>query len=71
MPTQFIDLSVTIEADLPSDPEMMIPLIDYVDHALGAQQMEQFFPGLKKEQLPGGLSWVLEFVWLQGGLFSR
>ncbi len=62
MPTQFFDLSVPIEADLPSDPEMMIPKIDYVDHALGGEQMEQFFPGLKKEQLPEGMGWALEFI---------
>jgi len=47
---QIIDLSIAIEAGLPSDPEMMIPKIDYVDHAQGAEQMTQFFPGLQKQQ---------------------
>lgn len=64
MTTQFIDLSITIEPELPSDPAMMIPSIDYVDHLAGAKQMEDFFPGLKKEQLPAGLGWSLEFVHL-------
>ena len=41
---------------------MMIPKIDYVDHTQGAEQMKDFFPGLEKEQLPGGLGWALEFV---------
>lgn len=58
--TQIIDLSISIEPDLPSDPPMMIPQVDYVDHAVGAEQMESFFPGLKREQLPRGLGWALE-----------
>ncbi len=59
---RFIDLSVSIEANLPSDPPMMIPKIDYVDHAQGGEQMKDFGPGVTKEQLPGGLGWSLEFV---------
>lgn len=59
-----IDLSISIEPDLPSDPEMMIPKIEYIDHAQGAQQMEAFFPGLKKEQLPEALGWSVEFMHL-------
>ncbi len=43
---------------------MMIPKIDYVDHEQGAEQMKDFFPGVRKEQLPGGLGWSLEFVHL-------
>jgi kynurenine formamidase len=59
-----IDLSIAIEAELPSDPPMMIPQIDYVDHRMGAEQMLQFFPGLKKEQLPEGLGWAVEHLHL-------
>lgn len=55
-----IDLSITIESGLPSDPEMMIPQIEYIGHIAGAVQMEEFFPGLKKEQLPQGLGWAFE-----------
>jgi len=41
-----VDLSISIEPDLPSDPPMMIPQIDYIDHAQGAEQMKEFFsPG--------------------------
>ena len=64
MGRQIIDLSIAIEAGLPSDPEMMIPKIHYVDHARGAEQMTQFFPGLQKHQLPDGLGWSLEFIHL-------
>lgn len=62
MGRKIIDLSIAIEPGLPSDPEMMIPQIDYTDHLAGAEQMTQFFPGLQKEQLPQGLGWAVEFV---------
>jgi kynurenine formamidase len=61
---RIIDLSIAIEPDLPSDPELMIPRIDYIGHRQGAEQMEAFFPGLKKEQLPGALGWALEMMHL-------
>ncbi|UCB47903.1 MAG: cyclase family protein [Deltaproteobacteria bacterium] len=61
---RFVDLSLSIEPDLPSDPPMMIPKIDYLDHAQGAEQMKDFFPGVKKDQLPGGLGWAVEFLTL-------
>jgi kynurenine formamidase len=64
MARKMIDLSIAIEPGLPSDPEMMIPKVEYTDHATGAEQMEQFFPGLKKEQLPEGLGWAVETVTL-------
>ncbi|MBR9979593.1 MAG: cyclase family protein [Desulfatitalea sp.] len=64
MTTRIIDLAIAIEAGLPSDPEMMIPRIDYIDHVQGAQQMTQYFPGLKPEQLPGGLGWAVESIHL-------
>jgi hypothetical protein len=33
-----------IEPELPSDPPMMIPKIDYVTHEMGAEQMKDFYP---------------------------
>ena len=59
---RFVDLSIGIESGLPSDPPMMVPKIDYVDHAQGAEQIQNFFQGLKKEQLPGGKGWAIEFI---------
>jgi len=59
-----VDLSISIEPELPSDPPMMIPKINYIDHEQGAEQMTEFFPGIKKEQLPGGLGWALEMITL-------
>jgi kynurenine formamidase len=61
---RFVDLSISIETGLPSDPPMMIPRVDYIDHALGTASMLDFFPGLKKEQLPGGVGWAVEFLTL-------
>ncbi|MDY7037510.1 MAG: hypothetical protein SV375_15265 [Thermodesulfobacteriota bacterium] len=61
---RFIDLSISIEPDLPSDPPIMIPTVDYVDHERGGEQMKDFFPSFQKEQLPGGLGWALEFLTL-------
>jgi kynurenine formamidase len=60
--TRFVDLSISIESGLPSDPPMMIPRIDYIDHSQGAEQMKDFFPGVRKDQLPGGLGWALEMI---------
>ncbi|MCP4109404.1 MAG: cyclase family protein [Desulfobacteraceae bacterium] len=59
---RFIDLSISIEPDLPSDPPIMIPKIDYVDHTQGAEQMKDFFPGLELEQLPKSLGWAVEMI---------
>ncbi len=61
---RFIDLSIAIETDLPSDPPFMVPKIQYFDHAVGAQQMKEFFPGLQSEQLPRGLGWSVELLTL-------
>ena len=61
---RFVDLSISIESDLPSDPPIMIPKIQYLDHAAGAEQMKEFFPGVSKEQLPRGFGWAVEFLTL-------
>lgn len=61
---RFVDLSISIEPDLPSDPEMMIPKIDFIDHKKGAEQMKDFFPGLKEDQSPRGMGWAIEFLTL-------
>lgn len=64
MSRQIIDLSITLEAGLSSDPEELIPAIDYIDHEQGAEQMCKFFPGLDKSQLPAKLGWALEILHL-------
>ncbi|MBU2550579.1 MAG: cyclase family protein [Proteobacteria bacterium] len=62
MAKRFIDLSIAIEPDLPSDPPDLIPKIEYLDHETGAESMKAFFPGIRKEDLPGGLGWAVERV---------
>jgi len=60
---RLIDLSIAVENDLPSDPPMMIPRIQYVDHSEGAGQMKLFFPGIDPEKdLPDGKGWAMELV---------
>ena len=60
MPRRIVDLSVPLEADIASDPPVMLPEIDYIDHEMSAGQVMAFFPGLKKEDLPGGEGWAVE-----------
>lgn len=60
--TKFIDLSVTIESGLPSDPPLMIPKITYLDHAFGAESMKMFYPGLAASDLPDKQGWAIEFL---------
>lgn len=60
---RLIDCSIAIENDLPSDPPMMVPKIEYHDHRSGAEQMKLFFPGIDPaKDLPGGKGWAVEFV---------
>ena len=60
MPRRLIDISVALEADIASDPPIMLPEIDYLGHDETAEQVMMFFPGLEKEQLPGGEGWAVE-----------
>ncbi|MEO1308702.1 MAG: cyclase family protein, partial [Pseudomonadota bacterium] len=60
MPRRFIDLSVALETEIASDPEIMQPQIEYMSHAETAAQVMSFFPGLQQSDLPGGEGWALE-----------
>lgn len=60
MARRFIDLSVALEADIASDPEIMLPEIEYMSHADTAAQVMSFFPGLHRDDLPGGEGWAVE-----------
>jgi kynurenine formamidase len=60
MPRRYIDLSVSLETGIASDPPMMMPGIEYLDHQQTAEQVMMFFPGLRKEDLPGGEGWAIE-----------
>ncbi len=60
MSRTFIDISVALEADIVSDPPIMLPKIDYFTHDMTAEQVMAFFPGLEKNQLPDGEGWAVE-----------
>ena len=62
MPRKLIDISVPLQNDVPADPPGGHPTIQYVDHQQGLARMLQFFPGLKKEDLPDGQGWAVEQV---------
>jgi kynurenine formamidase len=59
---RIIDLSIAIEHDLPSDPEVTRPKVVYSDHTIGSDQMRLFFPDLEPAQLPDGLGWATEQI---------
>jgi len=60
MARRFIDLSVALEADIASDPDIMLPEIEYRSHAETASEVMAFFPGLQKEDLPNDEGWAIE-----------
>jgi kynurenine formamidase len=61
---RFIDISMYLENDIPSDPPGLGPKIRYIDHQMSYPDLAQFFPGLKKEDLPDGEAWAVEDVQL-------
>ncbi len=62
MARRFVDLSIYLENDVISDPQPFGPKISYLDHESSAPQLLQFFPGLKKDDLPDGAAWAVEKV---------
>ncbi len=48
-----IDLSVTLDADVPADPPPLRPKITYLDHAYGAVEMDKMFGVPVDKQLEG------------------
>jgi kynurenine formamidase len=59
---KFIDLSVSLQEGIKSDPDFMLPKINYHHHNETAEEMISFFPGLKKDNLPGGEGWAMETI---------
>ena len=62
MARRFVDISVPLEAGVASDPPIMLPQIDYLDHKMTAGQIAGFFPGLTVDDLPGGDGWAVEML---------
>jgi kynurenine formamidase len=59
---RIIDLSVCLEAGLPTDPPAMRPEITYRDHAGGAVEFAATFPGLRPEDLPDHQGAAIEWL---------
>ncbi len=62
MSRKIIDISIYLENDIASDPAGFGPQISYMNHQETFSQIEPFFPGLKKEDLPDGEAWAIERV---------
>jgi kynurenine formamidase len=64
MTRSFIDLSIFLENDVPSDPPGLEPKISYFTHEHTFEQIAPLFPGLMREDLPDGEGWAVEHVQL-------
>lgn len=53
MPRRIVDISSPLMAGVASDPQHMLPEIDYVDHHMSAPRMAEEF-GIRVDQLPEG-----------------
>ncbi len=60
MPRRIVDISAPLKAGIASDPKGHEPQIVYRTHEDTVAGLLSFFPGLKKEDLPGGEAWALE-----------
>ena len=67
MARKFVDLSIYLENDVLSDPPAFAPKIEYFTHENTFSQIEPFFPGLQKHDLPDGEGWAVERVSTCGG----
>ncbi len=48
MSRKFVDLSIFLENDLPSDPPAFAPEIQSFTHQSASEQIASFFPGQQK-----------------------
>ena len=64
MTRHFIDLSMPLENDVRSDPDIARPRIEYVDHDASIERIQTFFPDLRAEDLPDAKGWAIERIHL-------
>jgi kynurenine formamidase len=62
MARRIVDLSIYLENDVVSDPEVFRPKIEYIDHKMSVPELAGFFPGLQPSDLPDGEAWAIERV---------
>lgn len=65
MPRQLIDISIMLDNDTPVDQPGFGPRIEYQSPQDNTAEIFRFFPGLTREQLPGGEGWGNETVTLR------
>ena len=63
-PLRFVDISMPLENDIRSDPDLARPKIEYLGHAETIPRIQSFFPELKPEDLPDAAGWAVERVTL-------
>ncbi|MCE0762359.1 cyclase family protein [Pseudonocardia kujensis] len=59
---RLVDISVSLRADIASDPPGHLPRIAYYSHEQTADDVLSFFPGATREDLPDGEGWAIERV---------
>ena len=64
MSRRFIDISIPLQNNDISDSPLTRPDIAYTSHEQGADELMRVFPGLTKDELPGGAGWAVERVQL-------
>jgi kynurenine formamidase len=64
MAKKFIDISMPLENDVRSDPDIARPRIEYLGHQETIPRIQGFFPELKPEDLPDAAGWAVERVTL-------
>src|SRR5262252_1185656 len=62
MARKIVDISLPLENDVAADPPDYGPKIEYLDHQATAGDILRFFPGMKKEDLPDGEGWGIEWI---------
>ncbi|MBA4759013.1 cyclase family protein [Sphingosinicella sp.] len=62
MARRIVDLSICLENEIVSDPEVFRPKIQYIDHRASVPDLAAFFPGLQAGDLPDGEAWAIEKV---------
>jgi hypothetical protein len=59
---KLIDLARPLENTEYADPPGLGPQIQYMSHDQTVGQMLAFFPGMRRDELPGGEGWAVERV---------
>jgi len=59
---RLVDISVSLQANIASDPPGLVPEIEYFSHQDTVDDVLAFFPGASREDLPDAEGWALERV---------